>query len=134
MEVSSFVSPVSALAFIRNFVDERLREFGKNGGIVMDGRDIGTTVFPNAQLKIFMIADDMVRAERRAAELRAKGEKTDIDEVLDNLRKRDYADSHRETSPLRKADDAIVLDNSTMTLDDQMAWIADIIKSKFGTK
>lgn len=134
MEVSSHVSAVSALDFVRNFVDRRLREFGKSGRIVMDGRDIGTTVFPNAQLKIFMTADAMVRAERRAAELELKGQKTDINEVLENLKNRDWADSHREVSPLRQAEDAIVLDNSHMTLEEQMTWIEEIIRNKFAVE
>ena len=98
----------------------------------MDGRDIGTTVFPDAELKIFMTADPLVRAQRRAAEMKAKGENADIEAVLRNLQERDYIDSHREASPLSKADDAIVLDNSTMTMEDQMVWLKKIISERFG--
>jgi cytidylate kinase len=98
----------------------------------MDGRDIGTTVFPDAELKIFMTADPLVRAERRAAEMRAKGLEVNIEEVLANLQERDYIDSHREVSPLSKADDAIVLDNSHMTMQQQLEWLKGIIAEKFG--
>ena len=98
----------------------------------MDGRDIGTTVFPDAELKIFMTADPMVRAQRRADEMNAKGEKADIEDVLQNLQERDYIDSHREASPLSKADDAIILDNSHMTMEDQLNWLKDIISERFG--
>jgi cytidylate kinase len=97
----------------------------------MDGRDIGTTVFPDAELKIFMTADPMVRAQRRADEMKAKGMEADIQEVLKNLQERDYIDSHREVSPLSKAEDAIVLDNSDMTMEDQMTWLKGIIKERF---
>jgi cytidylate kinase len=113
-------------------VDKKLREFGKKRRIVMDGRDIGTTVFPDAELKIFMTASEEVRAERRALEMRAKGDKVDIEDVKKNLLERDYIDSHRETSPLSKADDAIVLDNSEMTMEDQMVWLKEIMAERFG--
>lgn len=131
IEVSSHVSPISVLPEVRNFVDRKLVEYGKNKRIVMDGRDIGTSVFPNADLKIFMTADDNVRAERRLKEMQASGKAPDFEAVLKNLKERDYIDSHRETSPLRKADDAIVLDNSNMTMDDQMVWIHGLISDKF---
>ena len=131
IEVSSHVSPISVLPEVRNFVDRKLVEYGKNKRIVMDGRDIGTSVFPNADLKIFMTADDNVRAERRLKEMQASGKAPDFETVLKNLKERDYIDSHRETSPLRKADDAIVLDNSNMTMDDQMVWIRELISDKF---
>ena len=131
IEVSSHVSPISVLPEVRNFVDRKLGEYGKNKRIVMDGRDIGTSVFPNADLKIFMTADDNVRAERRLKEMQASGKAPDFEAVLKNLKERDYIDSHRETSPLRKADDAIVLDNSNMTMDDQMVWIRGLISDKF---
>lgn len=130
--ISDKVSPVSAVPQVRDFVDMRLREFGKKKRVVMDGRDIGTTVFPDAELKIFMTADPMVRARRRAEELKAKGEDVTLEDVLRNIQERDYIDSHRETSPLTKADDALVLDNSFMTLQDQMDWIKDVIREKFG--
>lgn len=132
MEVAGKVSPVAAVAEVRAYVDRKLREFGKNGRIVMDGRDIGTTVFPEAELKLFMTADPMVRAQRRADEMKAKGMDADILEVLKNLQERDYIDSHREVSPLTQAEDAIVLDNSHMTMDEQVVWLKDIIKERFG--
>lgn len=131
LDVSSHVSPVAVIPEVREFVDHKLVEYGKNGRIVMDGRDIGTSVFPNADLKIFMVADDRIRAERRLKEMVANGQNPDFKEVLDNLKSRDYIDSHRETSPLRQAEDAIVLDNSDMTLDNQMDWIRNIIQQKF---
>jgi cytidylate kinase len=126
------VSPISAVAAVRNYVDGKLREFGKAKKVVMDGRDIGTTVFPNAELKLFMTADTDIRAHRRAAELMTKGQTVDIEEVKKNLQERDYIDSHREVSPLTQAEDAIVLDNSYMTFDQQMEWVMDLITQKFG--
>ena len=134
LRVSGKVSPISTVPQVRDYVNRILRLCGKNGRIVMDGRDIGTTVFPNAELKIFMTADPMVRASRRAAEMQAKGEKADIDEVLANLKERDYIDSHREVSPLTQAPDAVVLDNSSMTMDDQMEWVLDLIEKRFAKK
>lgn len=131
LAVSNLVSIVSATGFVRDFVDGILRRAGKSRRVVMDGRDIGTTVFPDAELKIFMTADTMVRARRRADELRAKGENVEIEDVLNNLKERDYIDSHREVSPLRKADDAVVLDNSNMTFEDQMDWIRGLIDERF---
>ena len=132
LAVAGKVSPIATVPEVRGFVDRKLREFGKKKRIVMDGRDIGTTVFPEAEIKIFMTADPMIRAERRAAEMRAAGNEVDINDVLKNLQERDYIDSHRETSPLTKADDAIILDNSHMTMQDQMAWLKDIISKRFG--
>lgn len=132
IEVSSYVSPVAVIPEVREFVDRILRDYGKAGRVVMDGRDIGTTVFPDADLKIFMVADVNVRAMRRLKEMRASGLDTDMKTVLDNLKTRDYIDSHRETSPLRQAGDAIVLDNTNMTLEDQMVWLRDIVRSRFG--
>ena len=134
LRVSGKVSPISTIPQVRDYVNRLLRLCGKNGRIVMDGRDIGTTVFPNAELKIFMTADPMVRASRRAAEMQAKGEKADIDEVLANLKERDYIDSHREVSPLTQAPDAVVLDNSSMTMNDQMEWVLDLIEKRFAKK
>ena len=134
LRVSGKVSPISTIPQVRDYVNRLLRLCGKNGRIVMDGRDIGTTVFPNAELKIFMTAGRMVRASRRAAEMQAKGEKADIDEVLANLKERDYIDSHREVSPLTQAPDAVVLDNSSMTMDDQMEWVLDLIEKRFAKK
>lgn len=134
MKVSSFVSPIATISFVREYVNKILRLEGRDGRVVMDGRDIGTTVFPNAELKIFMTADPMVRAGRRAAEMEAKGEKVDINDVLENLKQRDYIDSHREVSPLRKASDAIVLDNSNMTFEQQMDWVLSIIENKWPSR
>lgn len=132
IEVSSHVSPVAVIPEVRDFVDDILVGYGKNKRIVMDGRDIGTAVFPHADLKIFMTANDNVRAERRLKEMRASGQNPDFNEVLENLKSRDYIDSHREKSPLRQAEDAVVLDNSDMTLEDQMAWVKNLVKEKFG--
>ena len=132
LTVANKVSPIATVAEVRRFVDRKLREFGEKKRIVMDGRDIGTTVFPEAEIKIFMTADPMVRAERRAAEMRAKGDDVNIEDVLKNLQERDYIDSHREVSPLSKADDAIVLDNSHMTIDEQLVWLKEIISERFG--
>jgi cytidylate kinase len=132
MEVAGKVSPIATVPEVRDYVDRKLREFGKAKRVVMDGRDIGTTVFPDAELKIFMTADPLVRAERRAAEMRAKGIEVDIESVIANLQERDYIDSHREASPLSKAEDAIVLDNSHMNMEQQMEWLKGIISEKFG--
>ena len=130
MEVSSYVSPVSAIAEVRNFVDDNLHRMAAGGGVVMDGRDIGTTVFPDAELKIFMTADEMVRAMRRYRETTDPG--TTFIDVLHNLRDRDLRDSTREVSPLRQAEDAIVLDNTCMTMEDEMVWLVDLLNSKYG--
>ena len=132
MEVAGKVSPIATVAQVRDFVDRKLREFGKSKRVVMDGRDIGTTVFPDAEIKIFMTAAPMVRAERRAAEMKAKGQDVMIEDVLANLQERDYIDSHREVSPLTQAADAIVLDNSEMTIPQQIVWLKGIIADKFG--
>ena len=132
MAVADKVSPIATVPEVRDFVDRKLREFGAKKRVVMDGRDIGTTVFPNAELKIFMTADPLVRARRRAEEMAAKGDNTDIETVLKNLQERDYIDSHREVSPLTQAEDAIVLDNSYMTMADQLEWLKKIISERFG--
>lgn len=132
MEVSSQVSPISAIAYVRAYVDERLHAMAAAGRVVMDGRDIGTTVFPNAGLKIFMTASEEVRARRRYDEMVSKGETPVFEEVVRNLRERDYIDSHREVSPLRRAEDAFVLDNSTMTIGEELAWVRGVIQGKFG--
>ena len=132
MEVSSWVSPVSAVPFVRAWVDERLHAFSKAGRVIMDGRDIGTTVFPDAELKIFMTASDEVRARRRFDELQAKGDNTPFEDVIANLKERDYIDSHRATSPLKRADDAFELDNSDMNLHEELVWIQGLIQGKFG--
>ena len=131
-EVSQYVSPVSAVPAIRAWVDDKLHAFAAGGRVIMDGRDIGTTVFPDAQLKIFMTADDAVRAQRRYDEMVLKGEKTTLEEVAENLRDRDYRDSHRPNSPLRQAQDAYVLDNTHMTLHEEVVWLLGLLQGKFG--
>lgn len=123
MEVSGKVSPISAIAFVREAMTAQQRIMGSKGAVIMDGRDIGTTVFPNADLKIFVTATDEIRAQRRYDELIAKGESAVYEDVLKNVRERDYIDSHRAVSPLRKADDAIVLDNSHLTMEEQDQWL-----------
>lgn len=125
MDVSNKVSPISAIGFVREAMVELQREMGRKGAIIMDGRDIGTTVFPNAELKVFVTASDEIRAKRRFDELTMKGENPVYEEVLKNVRERDYIDSHRAVSPLRKADDAIVLDNSNMTIEEQDKWLME---------
>lgn len=132
MSVSSQVSPIAAVPYVREWVDCRLHSLSSSGRVVMDGRDIGTTVFPNAEVKIFMTASDSVRAQRRYDELVAKGQKADLAEVLENLRQRDWIDSHRETSPLRRAEDAFVLDNSEMTMEEELCWVRGLLQGKFG--
>ena len=125
MEVSSKVSPIAALPFVRKALVEQQQMMGREKGIVMDGRDIGTTVFPNAELKIFVTASSDVRAQRRYDELKEKGMPADYDDIKKNVEERDYIDSHREVSPLRKADDAIELDNSRMTIAEQKQWLRE---------
>lgn len=124
MEVSNKVSIVSALKFVREKMVCLQQEMGKTKGIVMDGRDIGTVVFPDAELKVFVTATPEIRAERRLLELRTKGDNdTTFEEVLENINKRDYMDQHRTESPLKQAEDALVLDNSHMTREEQMQWL-----------
>lgn len=123
MEVADHVSQVAALPFVREALVAKQQEMGRAKGVVMDGRDIGTVVFPDAELKFFITASPEVRAQRRMAELQAKGESASYEEVLANIRKRDYLDTHREVGPLRQADDARVLDNSNMTIPEQKAWL-----------
>lgn len=125
MEVSSHVSPIAAIPFVREALVAQQKAMGKEKGVVMDGRDIGTVVFPDAELKIFVTASPEVRAKRRYDELQAKGQPADYDDILKNVQQRDYIDTHREVSPLRQAEDAIVLDNSHMTIDEQDAWLID---------
>jgi cytidylate kinase len=132
MEVSSQVSPIAAVPYVRTWVDARLHAFSETGRVVMDGRDIGTTVFPNAEIKIFMTARPEVRAQRRFDELVSKGENPVFEEVMKNLEERDYIDSHRETSPLRRAEDAFELNNSEMGLTEEIAWAEGLIRGKFG--
>ena len=130
LEVSSHVSRISRIHQVRTRMVELQRQIGVNKGIVMDGRDIGTVVFPDADLKIFMTASVDIRAKRRYDELRGKNIEADLEEVRMNIISRDIADENRDISPLRRADDAIVLDNSRMTVDQQMDWIMEIIRKK----
>ena len=123
MEVSSRVSPIAALPFVRTLLTRMQQQMGEAKGIVMDGRDIGTAVFPQAELKIFVTASAEVRAQRRYDELTAKGEQVTFEEILKNVQERDYIDSHREVAPLKQAEDALVLDNSNMTREEQNEWL-----------
>lgn len=136
MAVSSHVSVIAALSFVRTMLTAQQKAMGEDKGIVMDGRDIGTAVFPNAELKIFVTASAKVRAQRRYDELMKKActeeerQAINYDEILDNVKQRDYIDSHRETAPLRQADDALVLDNSNMTIPEQNAWLLEKAKAR----
>ncbi|MBQ3752707.1 MAG: (d)CMP kinase [Prevotella sp.] len=123
LEVSNHVSPIAALGFVREAMVAQQQLMGQGGGVVMDGRDIGTVVFPNAELKVFVTASAEVRAQRRFKELQEKGMPADYDDILKNVQERDYIDSHREVSPLRQADDALLLDNSNMTIPEQNEWL-----------
>lgn len=125
MEVSSKVSPVSAIDFVRTAMVAAQQEMGKAKGIVMDGRDIGTTVFPDAELKIFVTASAEVRAQRRFDELKAKGQPAEYAEILENVKQRDHLDQNRAVSPLRRADDALLLDNTHLTIEEQKAWLLE---------
>ncbi|MBR6828337.1 MAG: (d)CMP kinase [Prevotella sp.] len=123
LEVSNHVSPIAALGFVREAMVAQQQLMGQGGGVVMDGRDIGTVVFPNAELKVFVTASAEVRAQRRFKELQEKGMPADYADILKNVIERDYIDSHREVSPLRQADDALLLDNSNMTIAEQNEWL-----------
>ena len=129
IEVSNCVSRISSIKEVREKLVALQQQMGRDRGVVMDGRDIGTVVFPDAEMKIFMTADPKVRAERRYAELTAKGDKVTMEEILENVVSRDKADMTRAISPLRQADDAIVLDNSYMSVEEQMAWIMERYES-----
>ncbi len=131
LTVSKLVSPVSKIPFVRTAMVKLQRKLSQNRGVVMDGRDIGTVVFPHADLKIFMTASDEIRAQRRYDELKAKGQEVEFAAVLHNIRERDYIDSNRETSPLRQAEDAVVLDNSYLNRKEQLEWILSLIKERF---
>ncbi len=128
MQVSNHVSPIATLGFVRQAMVQQQRQMGQQGGVILDGRDIGTVVFPNAELKIFVTASPEIRAKRRYDELTAKGQTVDYQEILRNVQERDYIDSHREISPLTQAPDAIVLDNSDMTIPQQQAWLLKLTK------
>ena len=123
MEVSSKVSPISTLDFVREAMVAQQQAMGNEKGIVMDGRDIGTTVFPDAELKIFVTATPEIRAQRRYDELKAKGQEASFDEILENVKQRDYIDQNREVSPLRKAEDALLLDNTHLSIEEQKEWL-----------
>jgi cytidylate kinase len=125
LEVSQHVSPIAALPFVREAMTAAQQAMGEEKGIVMDGRDIGTAVFPQAELKIFVTASAEVRAQRRYDELQTKGLPASYDDILKNVQERDYIDSHREVSPLRQAEDALVLDNSQLTREAQNQWLLD---------
>lgn len=125
LEVSQYVSQIAALDFVRSEMVEQQREMGKLKGIVMDGRDIGTTVFPEAEMKVFVTASAEVRAQRRYDELVARGDTPDYEEILHNVQHRDHIDQTREVSPLKRADDALLLDNSNLTREEQMEWLME---------
>ncbi len=125
MEVSSHVSPIATLGFVREAMVAQQQQMGQGGGVVMDGRDIGTVVFPNAELKIFVTASAEVRAQRRYDELKGKGMEADYEDILKNVQERDYIDSHRAVSPLKQAPDALLLDNSHMTIAEQKDWLME---------
>ncbi|MBQ2122022.1 MAG: (d)CMP kinase [Bacteroidaceae bacterium] len=128
LTVSSRVSPIAALPFVRAALTQAQQRMGLEKGIVMDGRDIGTVVFPDAELKVFVTASAEVRAQRRYLELTAKGDEVCFDDILRNVQERDYIDSHREVAPLRQAEDALLLDNSELTREEQMQWLLDTFK------
>lgn len=132
MEVSSRVSPIAAMPCVRAFLTSEQQRMGEAKGIVMDGRDIGTVVFPQAELKIFVTASSAVRAQRRYDELRAKGQPADLAEIQRNVEERDYIDSHREVAPLRQAEDALLLDNSELTREEQSAWLLQKAREVIG--
>ena len=132
LEVASKVSIIAALVPVREYVDSILKEYGKKRGVVMDGRDIGTVVFPDADLKIFMTAGQQIRALRRYNQIIESGGEAVFEDVLKNVAERDFLDENRETAPLKKAEDAVVLDNSHMTEEDQLKWIKEIISAKWG--
>ena len=132
MYVSERVSEVSAVAEVRHAMVAQQQKMGKSKNLVMDGRDIGTVVFPEAELKIFMTADPLMRAQRRQAELLAKGEMVDLPEIIANLQKRDHIDTHREESPLRQAEDALLIDNTYMTVDEQVELVIRLADERIG--
>ena len=125
MEVSTRVSPVAAIPFVREALVKQQQEMGQAKGIVMDGRDIGTVVFPDAELKIFVVASAEIRAQRRYDELKAKGQEASYEEILANVKERDYIDQNRDVSPLRQAEDALLLDNSNLTIEEQKQWLKE---------
>ncbi len=131
LTVSNYVSNISSLGFVRSFLVKQQQEMGRNGGVVMDGRDVGTTVFPHAELKLFMTASPEIRAKRRLLELQITDPDITYEKVHQNIIERDYIDKNRTISPLRKADNAIIIDNSEMTLEEQMCWFKEYFKEHF---
>jgi cytidylate kinase len=134
IEVSELVSPIAVIPFVRHELVALQREMGKEGGIVMDGRDIGTNVFPNADLKIFLTADPKIRAERRFKELKEKGQDVTFDEILKNVKERDFIDSNRKTNPLKQAEDAILIDNSYITIKEQVQKVIKLVNQVLNKK
>ncbi|MFN8356791.1 MAG: (d)CMP kinase [Spirosomataceae bacterium] len=132
MYIANMVSEVSAITVVRYAMVAQQQKMGKSKGVVMDGRDIGTKVFPTAELKIFMTAEPIIRAQRRQIELLEKGDAVDLDEILENIKKRDYIDTHREEGPLRQAEDAVLLDTSFMTLDEQAEFVVTLADQRIG--
>ena len=130
LKVSSKVSFIASLPMVRSYVDTILAKYGRSGGVIMDGRDIGTVVFPNAEIKIFMTASAEVRAKRRYKEMISRGENPNFESVLANVKERDYLDENRDTAPLKRAPDALLLDNSTMTIEDQLKWFEQLISKQ----
>ncbi|MBO4487740.1 MAG: (d)CMP kinase [Bacteroidaceae bacterium] len=133
MEVAARVSIIAALPYVRQAMVEQQQAMGRQGGIVMDGRDIGTTVFPDAEMKIFVTARSEVRAQRRYLELKEKGEEVSMEEVMRNLEERDYIDTHREVSPLQQAEDAVVIDNTNLTRAEQAAMLLALYNERMAT-
>ncbi len=134
IEVSNLVSPVAVIPFVREYLVAQQRAMGKDGGIVMDGRDIGTNVFPNADLKIFLTADAEVRAKRRFKELKTKGDNINFEEILKNVKERDYIDSHRKTNPLVQAEDAVLINNSNISIEEQAQIVIELAEKKLSEK
>lgn len=132
LEISQLVSPIAAIKEVREKMVDEQRNMGKEGGVVLDGRDIGSVVFPNAELKLFLTAQPAIRAERRRKELEEKGENVSLDEVLKNIEERDYLDTTRKESPLIQTEDAVVLDNSFLTREEQLVWVLDKIREILG--
>ena len=131
MDVSDSVSLIAAIPYVREVLVRKQREMAEEGGVVMDGRDIGSVVFPHAEVKFFMTAAPEIRAQRRYKELVEKGEKVTYEEVEENVRKRDYIDENREVSPLRRTPDAIVIDNGKMSIEEEVSEMLKVIKSKY---
>lgn len=130
LDVSDKVSYIAKIPFVRELLAKKQREMGKDGGVIMDGRDIGTVVFPDAELKLFITADAEIRALRRYKELTAKGDKVSLDEITENVKKRDYIDENREIAPLKRADDAVLIDTGNMTPDEQLAEVIKLVNSR----